>query len=149
MNRNLKPTKLIYVAILLAAYSSIYINDFLCSYDHGLVQITQQHDNRGGHNPHNQTSATDQTHNRSHSHDNNSNDDNCCKDLTDSFLFDLSRLISPTFELKIKTFNAPFSIYNINTQGLKNKNTQFIVQQYKLTPPKIPDIRVLIQSFII
>jgi hypothetical protein len=149
MNRKLKPSKLFIVAILLAAYSSIYITDFLCSFEFSFVQLSQQHANLGEHNPHNDASTPEQTHNDSHSHDNNPNDENCCKDLTDSFLSDLSRLISPTFELKIKTFNAPFCIYNINISGHKYINTQFIVYQYKLTPPKIPDIRILIQSFII
>jgi hypothetical protein len=145
MNRKLQPSKLFIVAILLAAYSSIYFIDFLCSF----VELSHEHANIGEHNPHNEASTPDQTHRDSHSHNNNSNDNNCCKDLTDSFLSDVSRLVSPTFELKIKTFNTPFCIYNINIPGHKFLNTQFIVYQYKLAPPKIPDIRILIQSFII
>jgi hypothetical protein len=146
-----KLSKLFIVAILLAAYFSVYITDFLCNFEHGFVQLSQQHLNKGGHDHHNDTSKPHQTHNHigSHSHDNNSDDDNCCKDLTYSFIYDLSKLISPTLELKSKIFNAPFCIHYIDVPEYEYFPSQFMAYQYNLPPPKIPNIRIFIQSFII
>ncbi len=152
MSKKLQILKLFIVTILLAAYSGIYITDYLClcNLKHPELSTLEQNHNHSKKNHHDENNAGECHNNKNSKPDGCcSNGCNCCKDLTSYFIADLPKLINPTLQFKVKTLNTPFFIHNINIPKHEYITSQFIAYQYKLPPPKIPDIRVFIQSFIL
>jgi hypothetical protein len=76
------------------------------------------------------------------------NDSCCCEKSSLALISDLPKIITPTFQYKVKTFNTPLFAHHNSLA-----NTDYIFEQFTpchtKIPPKIPDIRVMIQSFII
>jgi hypothetical protein len=130
-----KLSKLSAVAILLVVFSSPWITDFIlaCNFNSCEVAFSTQ-------NHHDKNSKSDGC---------CSDDNNCCCDkISLSLLSDLPVIITPSFQHQVKTHNSSIFIDNndsIKDDYLSQKRTPY---QLKL-PPKIPDIRVFIQSFII
>lgn len=151
MSKKLQISKLFIVTSLLVAFSSVYITDHLClcNLKHPELTTLEQNHHHSKKNHYDVNNAGEYHNNKNSKPDGCcSNGCNCCKDLTSYFIADLPKL-TPTCELKIKSFNTPFFIHNIDIPKHEYQITQFTPYQYKLPPPKIPDIRVFIQSFIL
>lgn len=151
MTKKLQISKFLIVAILLAAYSGIYTTDFLCfcNLKHSELIASEQTNHHSKKKDHIEN-ITGKHHDNKDSKSNgcSSNGCDCCNELTSIFVADLPKIITPTFQNKVKTFNTTFFIHNI-TLPKHDCITEQLLNNYKLPPPKIPDIRVFIQSFII
>lgn len=141
-------SKFIIVAILMASYSGIYVTDFLCSLDRGYY-IIKSHTHENDHHDHpNADSGHVHNHSDSHVHDENSGEDDCCKDVTNSFILALPKIANPS---RIISFEPICNIFILLKNDLPKFDlfTVFVNRSYNLPPPKIPDKRVFLQSFLI
>jgi len=147
----------IIAAVFLAAYMNVFITQASCNLSHLFEetqtqsQSTHSHQHSYDHHhgnkdvpPHHHDDKPD------HQHDGKSkkDDNNCCNDKTSVFFESQGNPATSSVDFKnptqtdlifIKAF-IMFSPAVYNARGYVS---------YKLPPPKIPDIRVFIQSFII
>lgn len=138
MNKKIYISKLLIAALFLTAYCNILVTQLTCNLPH-LLEATKQ----DGH--HHDNDDAEHDHSDSHKH-NDSKDDNCCNDKTAAFFASQINPVNPTFEFKntffAKIIFSPNCIINfplpLNSEGYFS---------YRAPPPKMPDIRVFIQSF--
>lgn len=142
--------KTIIVAVFIAAIGNVYLAQYLCNQAHAMDLTGQEHSHELGHDHHHSDGNTSGA---GHSHEGNpvdegSEDDNCCEDKTIAFFASLTN--PATFHLNIKAGLTAIAT-DIFTLVLPYSNevnsTPYL--SYKSPPPKIPDIRVFIQSFLI
>lgn len=157
MKNRFKIKSFLIAAMFLAAYLNVFITQASCNLSHLFEktqtqsQSTHSHQNSHDHHhgnedvpPHHHDDKPD------HQHDGKSEqkDNNCCNDKTSSFFASQGNPSTSSVDLKNPVqadliFISAFIAFNptvYNTRGYVS---------YKLPPPKIPDIRVFIQSFII
>lgn len=151
MKKHFQIKSFIIAVVFLAAYMNVFITQASCNLSHFFdqPQTTQNHDSHDHHHgnevpPHNHDDKPD------HQHDGKSEkkDNNCCNDKTSAFFASQGNPSTSSIDFKntyteLILINATFFICNrpvFNTKGYVS---------YSLPPPKIPDIRVFIQSFII
>jgi|GEM_PF-6028960 len=132
----MKISKLSLVAIILAAFAMASVSDLPVFCDMGECEMAM---------------ATE-----SHHHDSNQDsdgccsngDDCCCETLSIPLLVDMPKLVVPTPQYKVNTFSESLCARYNNTTNPEYASGRLTPYQSK-PPPKIPDIRVFIQSIII
>ena len=154
-------SKSLTVAFLLSVVSFAYITNISCVCDMSAcsesdIQISfDSHNN--GHSDHSTSDHHSENMNmKGHHHPSNSQDDGCCSDSDDctcdqaafTLLSDLPKLLLTPTNLKVKNFNSSVPVTNdlFITQD-------FFYEQESTSlndpPPKIRDIRIFIQSYLI
>lgn len=165
LNKKKYIKRVLIAALFLASYSGVYATYVLCNLVPLIsAEISHFHDHAGhenaGHHEsdsHNHSSNNHGTHNHgddhhkgsnSHSHSHGEAMDDCCNDQTIPFIDSLPKL-SP------KQFHIDFDGGHVSTTGsylvLNAPSFDFYPKlvRYIHPPPKVPDIRIFIQSFII
>ena len=142
MKKGIKIIRSFIALLLAAAVVNVYVTEYFCIFDKNVTG----HDEElalaePAATPHSyEAEALEQHQNK------NADDDNCCNDKTASFY---SSLANPApVVITFKCFASVFSVIN-SALELKISNT-FLVQKIfsdKSPTPRIPDIRVSIQSF--
>jgi hypothetical protein len=142
-------------AIFLAAYLNVFVTQASCNLSHLFEQTATKssHHHDGGHDHHHGNEEVPPNHHDDkpdHHHDGKSGkkDNNCCNDKTSAFFASQGNPATSSVDFKntyteCALINAILFVCNrpvFNTKGYVS---------YSLPPPKIPDIRVFIQSFII
>ncbi len=152
------------IAVLLVAFSGLFLCNFLCGFDivsirgyQGIetVAVQKHSDGHEDHNHHHENATGidhqengNTTHGDHHSHDSQSTDD-CCKELTNAIY---SSLINQNTQVPV--VNAKFStIYILSLpEFIINATTRIrkgILLYYNLPPPLSGiDVRILFQSFL-
>ena len=171
MNKNKSIKRVLIATFFLASYSGVYATYFLCN----LVplvsaEISHAHDHpdhendghhqTGSHSHKNQKHAHNNpcgdhqgSNSHKHDHDNHSHDhgktmDECCNDLTFPFINSLPKLSPKQFHFEFAVTAVPI----IHSHLVLDKPSPELYPKlawYIHPPPKVPDIRVFIQSFII
>ncbi len=133
-------------AFFLVAYLNVFATQASCNLPHFFEQATKStshHDNSTDHH-HGDKNALAHHHNKKGAE----KDSNCCNDKTTAFFANQGNHIIYSVDFK-NTFCTELIFANAlldNNLSLSNSNCAI---SYSLPPPKIPDIRVFIQSFII
>jgi hypothetical protein len=138
--------KLLFAALLLGTFSFTYVNDFL-----NLCEVE-----RCGMNPENGYKNLEGTASNKPQKKNRKKcpccvfEGDCCSDDSEiSATPDLPKIITSPYRLKLKTFKAlGIAVPSYFDRDVSLK-ANILINQYSLPPPKIPDIRVFIQSFLI
>lgn len=133
---------------MLWLFTGIMTNNILCNFAHAVDETGQEHDHPYGHDHHHKSSTPLTEHNHKdkgndHNHDSSTS---CCINLTFNFFSVLQRDIRPTFKLNLNALSARLFL-PVFINPIKESNVLKVVQDYTCPPPKIPDIRVYIQSF--
>ena len=139
-------------AFFLVAYLNVFATQASCNLPHFFEEISKstQHQN-GSHGHHHDDKKSPSHHNdenSSHNKKGAEKDSNCCNDKTTTFFANQGNHIIYSVDFK-NTFFTELIFANAlldNNLSLSNSNCAI---SYSLPPPKIPDIRVFIQSFII
>ncbi|MEX2336799.1 MAG: hypothetical protein WD555_05975 [Fulvivirga sp.] len=156
MNKKKHIRIVIIAAFFLASYTGVYATYFLCniplavtSHDHGNHADHDQHES----GDHSHNSHSSDHHNSSHGdhHGNHSHDDGaadeCCNDVTDPFI-SLPKLSLKQFHLKF-VVNYVLIVHTFLEVDKPFSEVYPRLTRYIYPPPKVPDVRVFIQSFII
>ena len=145
MKRKKNISKLLIGGFFLALYCNVLFTQLLCNYSHLLSELFEQtHTHKDDHH-HDHDEKTPLT---EHSHNDSKKDDNCCNDKTAAFFASQTNPTTISFDFK-NTFYTEFVTFSnnifINTPSVNQKG----YFSYESAPPKIPDIRVFIHSFLI
>ena len=132
--------------LMLCVFTGIMANYILCNFAHAVDATGREHDHAYGHDHHHDGSSPLAEHeHKDKGHEHNSGED-CCNDFTFSFFASLQRSNTSTFKLNINV-NSVALLLPIFINPLAEKNLFKGVRDYIEPPPKIPDIRVFIESF--
>lgn len=155
MKKRFQIKSFIIATFFLAAYLNVFATQASCNLSHLFEQTTKStHQHEGGHDHHHGNGEEVPPHHHNdkpdHHHDGKSGkkDNGCCNDKTSAFFASQGNPATSSVDFKNPIqadliFIKAFIVLNpavYNTRGYVS---------YKLPPPKIPDIRVFIQSFII
>lgn len=134
---------------MLAVFAMVYILSFLCvsGFKNNITASSSfEHVHSDDHH-----ADTEARHHQNHKHDDSDNkqkDDNCCSEITASFFTSVQGNSDVQFDFN-KTNFTYFTLsfidkvpHNKISYSLRHFSSQFLKR-------KIPDIRILIQSFII
>lgn len=143
-----KNIRVILALLLLASYVNVFALNLACNYGKLFSSSHSGHNHQHEHGDHHSHKKHD--HGSHHEHSKTSQDekedkDDCCND-------EAGKVFESVFITSDNVFNIDFSIisslpaifsfltpnYNISYHSISN---------YSLPPPKIPDIRIYIQSF--
>jgi hypothetical protein len=154
VNKKISISKLLIAVLFLTAYCNVLVTQLSCNLS-DLAEAAEQHD----HHPDNDLAEHSHSHSHGHSHgDSHSDsqshsqkhhdykDDNCCKNKTAAFFAAQTSPVNPTFEFQ-NTCSADIAF---SSSATVNFPLPFTSKDYFTSwdpPPKIPDIRVFIQSF--
>lgn len=146
---------------LIGAIFTIYITEYYCNVRHELADTSEKYSHEHSQKHQDIESLGDENHDHEavehhhdsdktgkHSHSGKSKDGNCCKTVTSSFYSALNKPVNVKYSFT-KTLSAvytPFQNVLFNNWIEPSPSDLFC---YKSPPPKIPDIRVFIHSFII
>ncbi|MDO9184399.1 MAG: hypothetical protein Q7W13_00185 [Bacteroidia bacterium] len=142
----------IIATFFLVAYLNVFAKQASCNLPHIFELSTKSTPHDDGHDHHHGNEEAPAHHHDDESNDQqdkkNKKDDNCCNDKTSIFFESQGNPIVSSFDFKNVSctelvFIKAVFIYNPLVFDIKN------YASYSLPPPKIPDIRVFIQSFII
>lgn len=141
----------IIAAIFLAAYLNVFITQASCNLSHFFEQPQTAHHHDGHDHHHGNEEVPPHHHDDkpNHQHDGKSEKKgNCYNDKTSAFFASQGNPATSSVDFKntyteLAFINAVFFICNRTVYNTKGHIS------YSLPPPKIPDIRVFIQSFII
>ena len=111
-----------------------------CNWGHLFSQV----ENHDSHDEHGDDHHSDQGH-HNHTKSSSKDDGNCCKDVTEKIFKSLSTLNQFAYSFKSIEYQT-LNTFVIKFSSVKG-NSDLFVNNYFLPPPKIPDIRVFIQSF--
>lgn len=136
--------------IFLCAYLNVFFAKLQCEFAHIVDQSGVPHEHENGHDHHHgEHEVPAHPHSDSgsdHDHDENKTKD-CCNDATASFFSAQNQTSS--IQLELKSLIAEFTLFS-NSSPFKFytpvANTAPFVFN-KRHPPKIPDVRIFIQSF--
>jgi len=143
--------------ILLAAYSSVFLVNVACNIEREVELYASEEASKTAHH-HPDLSAIGHVHhshgeNHSHDHDtstDNSDDDDCCDDDAAIGYVSISNTTPPSFNvLKIDLPSLQMIASPSKLLGVNSPYSFTTAYLNKAPPLKIPDIRVLIQSFLI
>ena len=129
----------IIATFFLVAYSNVFAKQVACNWSSLFEQNTTKQN-------HNDDDCEDKTPAKHHQH--NENEAPCCNDKTTAFFASQGNHIISSFDFKNTTVteNVFFNtIFVCNPKIVNSKN----YTTYSLPPPKIPDIRIFIHSFLI
>lgn len=134
--------------IMLWLFTGIMATNLLCSFAHAMDATGQEHDHPYGHDHHHEGNnpLTEQDHKdtgHEHGHDSGQG---CCNDFTFTFFSNLQRDHTPTLKLDSKVISFAL-LLPLFINPMEGKNLFKGVRDYIKPPPKIPDIRIFIQSF--
>ena len=141
----------IIAAVFLAAYLNVFITQASCNLSHLFEQPKTAHHHDGHDHHHGNEEVPPHHHDDKpdHQHDEKSEKKgNCCNDKTSSFFASQGNPATSSVDFKntyseFALINAILFVCNRPVFNTKGHIT------YSLPPPKIPDIRVFIQSFLI
>ena len=132
--------KLLIGIFFLFTYGNVLFTQIICNY---LAISEKSHIHQDGLSHH---VSNDETLIVKHSHK-DSNDDNCCNEKTSAFFASQSNLVNSSLDIKNPfvgfSFTHTITSYNFASCTLISFTSS------KSPPPKLPDIRVFIQSFLI
>lgn len=143
----------------LAAFVGAIGKNISCDVEHLPIfsHTEEEHSHGHGHSPdehhhhsHEHTSPEKQHDHNDHEHDNEKgkDDGNCCKDLAKTLFSGLSKPVTTKYNFQKDYAALTFVYYElIPVAVVSYKAADYY--SWKAPPPKIPDIRVLIHSFII
>lgn len=151
---------------LVAAICNIFITEYFCNLRHASEEASEHHSRlQSKEHHHSETIAEEDHHDdndhhheavehhhddgttaENHSHSGKPEKGGCCKTVTASFYSALNKPgnASFTFTKTILVVFAPFRVISFKNWKEPRPSELFC---YKSPPPKIPDIRVFIQSF--
>lgn len=143
--------KSVVVVALVAAIFNTYFTEYICNIKHELAESAESHSNNKEHE-HSLGNHAEDHHSsdsaKHHPHSPKANDENCCKGLSSKFYLALNKQVNPIFRFT-KTFatvqSGFYSLAFIRCD--RPSPSDFFC--YKSPQPKIPDIRIFIQSFLI
>ncbi len=147
MNSRLEIKSFKYAAIFLVAYLNVFITQAACNLSHLFEQTEIAHHNDHDGNeevpPHHHDDKSDHQHNEK-----SEKKGSCCNDKTSDFFANQSTHSTSSVNFKnthivVAFINTAFFICNQTVYNSKGHIS------YSLPPPKIPDIRVFVNSFII
>ena len=142
LNKKISISRLLIGAFFIAIYGNVLFTQLLCAYPHlsKLTEKTKHHHDEA-------TPLTKHSHQDSHAH-NNPKDDDCCEDKTSDFFLSQTNSVNSTYQ-----FNQPFLTAFVHFSNNIFANTITLDSKeyfsYEWPPPKIPDIRVFLHSFLI
>ena len=150
MDRKLSISKLLMLVLLLASYSSIYLINFACDVEQELgtlfTEATRIADHSHDHGAH---SHEDHDHGTKNTEGSDSEEDGCCNDSAPVFIATLSNTIIPAFGININlpstTLLTPLALSPIHSVQVR-KEADYL---NKAPPLIVPDLRILLHSFII
>lgn len=148
-----------FIAIaFLAIYVNVLAKNITCNWGHLISEVgyshsldhdhevhghSHSHEGNQGHDHHHSDSHHSKDH---HSESDSKKDDgNCCNDETAKIFKSLSTPSQFDYNFKLVEFQAT-NVFVLNCLSFV-PNTSPVVGNYSLPPPKIPDIRIHIQSF--
>jgi hypothetical protein len=144
-----------FIAIaFLAIYVNVLAKNITCNWGHLFAEIgnhhsSHQHDHGSSHHSHSGHSEETGSHSHKgkhdHSKESSKNDGNCCNDAAAQIFKSLSTPSQFDYNFKLVEFQAA-NAFVLNFLSFV-PNTSPVVGNYSLPPPKIPDIRIHIQSF--
>lgn len=164
-------SQILIAAFFLASYSGVYATYFICnlvplviantghSHDHANHDSDnhhepishnhngQKHDHENHGDDHHEASGR-HNHDDSHSHDHGATMDECCNDQTVPFINSLPKLSLKQFQFEFAVSQVPI-IHSHLVLDSPYQETHPKLVRYIHPPPKVPDIRIFIQSFII
>ncbi|MCH8903976.1 MAG: hypothetical protein IIA45_08695 [Bacteroidetes bacterium] len=133
---------------MLCLFTGIITNNILCNFAHAVDATGQEHKHPYGHDHHHDGGNPIAEHDhkdKGHEHDQDSAT-NCCNDLTSTFFSNLVRDFSSGFKLDSKIISVT-NLLSIFTNSSTTNNYSGVAMDSTHPPPKIPDIRVFIQSY--
>lgn len=138
----------------LVVYLNVFITQASCNLPHFFNDITNESSHKKDSHGHHHDNANTSSHHHNeplntHNEKDGKKDDDCCNDKTSAFFANQGNLTISSVDFK-NTFCTQLVFTNqkkivCDFPESCIKRTTF----YSLPPPKIPDIRVFIQSFII
>lgn len=151
MIKKIKNRRRIFPTVMLVLIAFVYTLSILCN--SGLKEVLFQSHNSHDHNHHDHAHDDHHSHHDHHEHsnndsENNESEDNCCNKSTSSFF-------SSFKQNTIHKIHLTKIFFNINYFSGWNKislnKTSYCFKRFspQFLKRKIPDIRILIQSFII
>lgn len=155
MKKRFQIKSFIIATFFLAAYLNVFATQASCNLSHLFEQTTKStHQHEGGHDHHHGNGEEVPPHHHNdkpdHHHDGKSGkkDNGCCNDKTSAFFAGQGNPATTSVDFKntyteFALINPVFFVCNRPVFNTKGHIT------YSLPPPKIPDIRVFIQSFLI
>ena len=140
-------------AFFLAAYLNVFATQASCNLPHFFEDLNKSYSDQGhSHNHHHDNKETTSHHNDEDTNHHNEKgaekDDNCCNDKTSAFFANQGNHVISSVDFKntsVTEYIFVKTIFVCNSEVFDSEN--FI--SYSLPPPKIPDIRIFIHSFII
>lgn len=150
MNKKKSISKLFIGAFFLAIYCNVMFTQLFCNYSHLIDLAGTEHEHPQGHDhPHSDVAMLVSQHNQDDSHKYEiSKEDNCCNDNTSEFFASQTNPTTASFEFK-NTFFTEFISFSNNVFTSIKPLITFEGYFSELPPPKIPDIRIFIHSFLI
>ena len=150
---------------LVAAICNIYITEYLCNLRHEMADASEQHSHSQSHKHQDSETIAEEDHDADHdheavehqhdkkdaehhSHSGKSEEGGCCKTFTSSFYSALNKpgTVQFSFSKTLLIVFAPLQAVSFKSWMEPRPSELFC---YKSPPPKIPDIRIFIQSFLI
>ncbi|MFZ5552882.1 MAG: hypothetical protein ACOZCO_07185 [Bacteroidota bacterium] len=143
--------KIIGPLLFLAAYLNVIITHVVCNWEHSLEHSTSEHSHSAGHDHHSHDeshSQKNEPHSHSDKHDHSKpGEGNCCDEETSRILSSVfSQEFSPIKLSNPEFVHILFIAYNNQLVSFESEKEKRAVN-YSLPPPKIPDLRIYIQSF--
>jgi hypothetical protein len=137
--------------LFLAAFVNALAKNIVCDWEHLPIFTveTEGHTHDHGDHHHHEHGATVPPHNHDdHSHNSEKKKDGCCEKLATSLYSSLVKPVQVKFDFT-KSFDlATLQLSDLTTTSVVcYKAADYF--SWKAPPPKIPDIRVFIHSFII
>lgn len=152
MKKRFQIKSFITATFFLVAYMNVFATQASCNLPHFFEEINKSASHQNNSNSHHHDNKTS-----SHHHDEDSShhnekgakkNNNCCNDETAAFFANQGNHAVSSVDFKntsVTEYIFVKTIFVCNSEVFDSKN--FI--SYSLPPPKIPDIRIFIHSFII
>lgn len=137
---------------MIIAMVNVYLKDFICALEHATVVHAHIEAQPHEHNhdtdvAHKHVHQEAEHHGKGHEHDKKDNTDDCCKDETAQFFNSLITSLTKVKPVQVSEQLA-LPVFYLSTAKPQFVLANTIVRLREWGhPPKIPDIRVLIQSF--
>lgn len=148
MNRKKYISKLLIGVFLIAVYFNTLFTQFFCDYSYLIDLAETEHEHPMGHDHHHGDNTVPPVEHNDKGNHNESKDGNCCNDKTVAFFTFQTNSATTFFQLKDTFFKT---VINFSNTTLVNTSSVRLDRYFynKLLPPRIPDIRVFLHSFLI
>lgn len=159
----LKKKSYIYKTIISVFFLALFLQaigkNIVCGLEHLPVfnrEHTHAHNHNDGEHSHSKAhkhetpaaSHNHKAHEHKHDHGKKKSEDDCCKKIAAVFYSSLTKPFQEKFDF-IKTLENKSGVFNQSLLSLTVSSKKADYYSWKAPPPKIPDIRVFISSFLI